>query len=286
MQIRVMGWLAGLFLSVSQAAVAQAAHPFAEVAQGLLQAHGDRRVLIIGEMRGTAEIPALLATLARQMSESGPVIVGLEVPAQEQLRFAAYLDSDGGLDARTHLLAGDFWKAPQERSDGRRSGAMLQLLEALRELRAGGAPLSVVGFDDRDFYGKDKDKDRDRLMAESLLALHRSHPQARLLVLTGNYHARLVAPARVVLEWGPAPPPREPMASHLRGIALTTVNVSARSGAFWACMGGQCGIQPLPARVGKEAGEIALKALPADSAGYHLQITLPRFTASEPVAPD
>ncbi|HTQ81108.1 MAG TPA: hypothetical protein VMM92_14000, partial [Thermoanaerobaculia bacterium] len=90
--------------------------------------------LLLGEVHGTVESPAFLANavcLALQAGRS--VTVALEIPLQEEARFEAYLGSAGSAADRTALLAGAFWQDPYQ--DGRRSQAMLALLESLRRLR-------------------------------------------------------------------------------------------------------------------------------------------------------
>jgi len=210
-------------------------------------------MLIIGELHGTRETPALVAELARLWADRGAVQVGLEIPAQEQLRLDAFLRSAGVEADRQALLVGEFWQTPHERSDGRRSEAMLALLESLRSARVAGAPIDVLAidvlaFDDAAFHGPAPD--RNARMAERLRLAHEAQPQTRTIVLTGNYHARWTVPGSVrpqSVPEGYAPP--KPMAAYLRELGVRTVNVSAREAGFWACLRDQpCGPQQLPAQ--------------------------------------
>lgn len=241
----------------------------------------DARLLVIGEMHGTVENPALIAALAVHAAAAGPLLVALEIWGQEQVRIDAWHDSDGDADARAALLAGAFWRKPRERSDGRRSQAMLDLLDALRRLRAQGLPVSVAAYDDAGFYGADRD--RNALMAMRLRELAAAHPEARMLVLTGNYHARLSAPDRLRGADGQLiAQPRVPMAAHLRDLDLVSINIRAVEGGFWACMAEHCGQQQVP--VGSMPPPLGLQALDPQRDAFHYLLALPRFTASEPVS--
>lgn len=115
-----------------------------------------RPLLIVGELHGSDQAPALAAALVERLAQQAPVRLGLEIYAQEQARIDTYLASNGNAEARAALLAGEFWQRPREKSDGRRSRAMFALIEHLRVLQRGGAPVDVVAFDDVGFYGADR----------------------------------------------------------------------------------------------------------------------------------
>lgn len=54
------------------------------------------RIILVGEMHGTREFPALVARLACQALEAGrPLTLALEMPHEEEARLAAYVASDG-----------------------------------------------------------------------------------------------------------------------------------------------------------------------------------------------
>ncbi|MBK9494427.1 MAG: hypothetical protein IPO08_07765 [Xanthomonadales bacterium] len=248
------------------------------------RAAGEAPMLIVGELHGTQETPALVVELARTWADRGAVQVGLEIPAQEQSRLDAFLRSTGVDADRQALLAGEFWQTPRERSDGRRSEAMLALLESLRSARAAGARINVVAFDDAAFHGPAQD--RNARMAERLRLAHEAQPQTRTIVLTGNYHARRNAPAGVTRQSVPegyVPP--QPMTAHLREIGARTVNVSGRETRFWACLRDQpCGPQRLPVQSSVVAPLLA--SLDGPDRDYDAVLTLPVLHVSEPVTPD
>ncbi len=137
-----------LAVLIASPVVAEAATPdrVVETAARDLLAQADAlRPLLIGEIHGTQETPALLASMLRQGS-GRPWLLGLEIPRQEQERIEAFLRSDGGARARAALTGGAFWT--RELQDGRSSEAMLQLIDAVRALRRSGRDIHVVCFDD------------------------------------------------------------------------------------------------------------------------------------------
>lgn len=103
------------------------------------------RPLLVGELHGMQEIPALLTSMLRQGGDR-PWLLGLEIPCAEQARVDAFLRSDGGPHARGALRAGAFWT--REAQDGRSGTAMLRLIDAVRALNRSGRDIRVVCFDD------------------------------------------------------------------------------------------------------------------------------------------
>src|SRR5438552_2936988 len=95
------------------------------------------RVVWVGEMHGTSEMPALFADLVCVASTTARrVVVALERGADEQPLWDRFLISDGGPAARAALLKGSDWTSPTQ--DGRNSVAMLALADRLREYKAQG----------------------------------------------------------------------------------------------------------------------------------------------------
>ena len=96
------------------------------------------RVLLIGELHGTYEFPALVAGIAASAATKGlGILVGLEIPRSEQGRIDRFLGSDGSPDAIASMTESPFWHRPKEWDDGRSSIAMLNLLCTLRALGVG-----------------------------------------------------------------------------------------------------------------------------------------------------
>lgn len=209
----------GLLLSGAARATEPAPDPLGELTERA-QAH---RVLLVGELHGTWEVPGIVAGLASNLgADERPLIVGLEIWRSEQAALDRYLASAGTGEDRAALLAGPFWAT----RDGRSSEAMVDLIERLRVL-ALKAPLAMVAFDiaeESDITGAE----RDRSMGELLLARLESMPEARLLVLAGNFHTRIQAGA----PWDPA---HDFMGHFLRGHDPYAVEIMGVKGSTWMC---------------------------------------------------
>lgn len=278
-----IGWLSGLLWLAWVPLLRAAGDPIDVAADAILQRHVAASVVVVGEMHGTREAPALVAALAGHMVESKPLTVALEIPAQEQTRIDAYLASDGSVAAQHELLGGAFWRRPHERSDGRRSEAIVGLIAQLRALHAAHPTLRVLAFDDNTFF--DQERSRDALMADALRSAFLARPEARLLVLTGNYHARLDQPHQVKSgdRWIQPPPP---MAGMLQDLGVVSIYLAARAGEYWGCRSPEhpCGSLALrvPPGRGADDRQVSVIELPPGSS-FHQRVELPRFHASPPV---
>ena len=186
-------------------------------------------LLLVGEVHGTNEAPALIGDLACASAKSGkPVAVALEVPIEEQARLDQFLMSEGSGADQAALLAGRFWtRQPQ---DGRSSAAMLKLLHRLRALRAEGARISVLAVDDG------TPGSRDSGMATRIKAVHDEVPA--VIVLLGNVHASR--------EKGrPSVPDYEPAGYLLSDLSPHSVYVRGPAGTAWVCVP-ECGVTAIP----------------------------------------
>jgi erythromycin esterase-like protein len=194
---------------------------------------GSHRLILLGEKHGTQEIPDLVAMLVSSYAAEGPVLLGLDVPRSEHAAFKRYLDSDGGPKAQGALRSMPFWQVQGIQHDGRRSHDMLDLVEHVRTLRASGHDIAILPYDIAKGDAPDRVVDpdaRDRVMADVVRHAWSNLPRGRLLVLGGNVHAMLERPAD-------APPQMQtPMGTLLRDLDPYSVDIVARSGAFWACL--------------------------------------------------
>jgi hypothetical protein len=111
---------------------------------------------------------------------------------------------------------------------------MLSLIEFTRQQIARGASLSAI-FIDRPQAGRD----RDRVMAERILAENSEKPGALILSLVGNLHARIT-------------PERQWMGTRLLRAnpgKVMSLNLRHSGGSAWLCMSGApCGPQKLRGR--------------------------------------
>lgn len=266
----------------STAAIAQPAAPSpdskahtaaARALELLDKAIGNRTLVLLGEIHGTQEIPALVGELVELEARGGKqMILALEVTTREQAIVDRYLMSSGSKADRVALLAGAHWQDAMH--DGRDSEAMFVLIEHVRNLRERGGNIAITLFD------PGGDARRNQQMAENLRAIARHSPQATLLVLTGNVHAMTSAPPWAMFDRGKRIEPPMTAGRYLSDLHPLSINIDAASGDMWVCMDGECGAHPVFAH---GAGSLTTLeySKPAESA-WDATLTLPRFTASPP----
>jgi len=235
-------------------------------------------ILLLGDIHGTAESPAFASRAACLAHKAGhAVTVALEIPIQEEPLITAYLSSPGGEKDRAAVLAGPFWT--DKFQDGRRSLAMLGLLEDLRILRRQGSPVRLLLLDA--FPPSADDPTRDRLMARNLKAAVDAHPQDVVLVMTGNLHSRVTLGS-------PWDPKYEPMGYHLTQAEpkrkITALDVSRSGGTAWTCMtpdSESCKVREIPGKGDDKGVRVILHPL---EGGFNGVYNVGRLTASLPAA--
>jgi erythromycin esterase-like protein len=177
-----------------------------------------------------------------------------------------YLASDGSADARAAMQSGGYWQVQGTRHDGRRNEDVLAMLEQVRALKDNGRDISVLPFDTAPGATRNH-HERDRAMADYLREQFLANPDARFVVLAGNVHAMVRKP-------GYAPPEmQQPMGAYLIDLDPYSINISARSGQFWGCAGGQCA--PKDERPAQSASGPARPDAP-----YHYQLVLQQFSVA------
>lgn len=178
----------------------------------------DKRVVWMGEMHGSQEGPRLFLGLVRLISQhhKSPPVVALEIPTTEQQAIDRYLAT--GEDAV--LRASPFFGS--EVKDGRSSVAMVQLLSQLRTEKV----TAIVCFDTAVITTA---QERDTAMAQNLQRFAKKYPDAKLVVLSGNLHAKRVDG----VEWDPK---YRPAAFELGKMldSLVTFDLAFESGTIWA----------------------------------------------------
>jgi erythromycin esterase-like protein len=140
-----------------------------------------RRVVAVGEMHGSCEIPALFAKVAKTLSKEGAnLCVGLEILDINQAALDAYVET---LDENV-LFSSPHFAAPSE--DGRASMAMADLIQTLATI----PNIKFCAFDaDASAWSTQDDQGRDSAMAKNLYRFITQCPGARVLVLCGNVHS-------------------------------------------------------------------------------------------------
>ncbi len=257
-----------LLLSLLFCAAAGATDPAIEYADeiALLRPHlAEERLILLGEMHGTREIPAFVGELVDALSAGQPLVLALELDGSQQAAFDRYLASDGGTDARLKLESSPYWTLVGDQHDGRRNRQSLALIEKTRALKASGRKLELLAFDParstRDHY------ERDQVMAENLREAVAAHPDARVLVLTGNVHAMRKRPSY-------APPEmQQPMGSFLADLDPFAIRIEAREREFWSCRNKQC--KPGVISANQSKSKVSTDGI------YDYRLVLPRFTVAD-----
>jgi hypothetical protein len=151
-----------------------------EGAEALLS-NPEKRYIIVGERHGTAETPAFFGDLACLASAKAPLIVGLEMEADQQPALDVFLASDGSTAAKQAWRRAKHWQL----RDGRGSSAMWTMIERLRRLKAGGRAVTAIAF----MHQAGTVELRERAMADAWHAALNARKDARLLILIGSVHA-------------------------------------------------------------------------------------------------
>lgn len=188
------------------------------------------RIILVGEIHGTREYPALAARLACAALDGGrPVTLALEFPQTEEARLAAYMASSGGEAARNALTAGSrFWEKVR---DGRSSMAMLALVEQARRWREQGLPVELVAID----KAPGAPGTRDEHMAARIRRAAVAAPEMLVLALTGNMHSRLVPLSDAEMASLPVRIDT-PMGVLLRDLGPASIGSPLTRGASFSCM--------------------------------------------------
>ncbi|QSQ11084.1 hypothetical protein [Myxococcus landrumensis] len=249
-----------------------------EGASSVMKAGG---VLLMSDPLGTQEVPSALVRMSCEATSQGlPVTLAVSFPSSEQPLFERYLASNGDAAAVQELLTSSaFWRRTYQ--DGRSSRAMLWLVEQARRLRASGKDVALAAIDSDTLQGNE----REAQMAENLLKVQASRPQAWTVALTGSIHARSVE-----TNWNGK---LEPMGARVaRALPSTrTLDVGFQRGSQFACRYNiwgelECdvfGISPSQEarQSSKQAAGLELYAAQKPD-GFHGRLYLGALTASPP----
>jgi hypothetical protein len=237
------------------------------------------KVLLLGEMHGTAQSPAFVAnTACLALRANRSVVVALEIPQEDQARADSFVESAGSVAERAAFLDSPFWTATFQ--DGRRSVAMLSLFEEIRRERRAGWPIRVKLIDR--LAAPSVPAERDKWMAQSLAAAHCDNPSNIVIALTGDVHTRILKGA----EWDSR---YEPMGFALHTLRpdldLLALDVDYQSGTAWFCFTPQaatCGVHQVHGRGAVAARRIELRR--DVTTGYNGVYGVGAITASPPAS--
>lgn len=191
-----------------------------------------RGTLLFGDLHGTCEMPRFIGDVVTALVAREPVVLALELRADQAPSIPAFLASDGSDAARAAMLRDDWWQGPF--FDGRNSVAMLELLETARRLIASGALLEVLCFDAARPPSYEIELElREETMARTVIAHRAARPDAIFVVFAGNLHTRRA-------EWEGLPGfAWMAMRMARAGVEFTTLDTRYRAGTAW-----NCGIDP------------------------------------------
>jgi hypothetical protein len=195
----------------------------------------NRRLLIVGELHGTNETPALVAALVKATSKDRPIRVGVEWPAWMQDYVATYLASQGTLDDRKAMLSMKYWGVVL---DGRGSEAMINLIDAIRVLRESGRDIEIFVMEpDVPITPSDLQSNpltwKENGMTKALkTALSTAPSNALVVAYMGSVHSRYITRA----DHSQPSVLQQVMSNHPLYIL-----VDADAGSSWNCQAGGCG---------------------------------------------
>ena len=234
-----------------------------------------QRYIIIGESHGTAEAPAAFAQMVCAAAERGPVTVALEFPTVMQPQLDAFLTAPDEAAALAALDDTHFLNPRM--NDGRSSQAMLAMLLSVRQLRVDGRHIAFHAFQPSNQRPRELSQAWYELdMGHALAGAAYARPQAKVLVIVGNLHARKTGFSRF-------PEVGVPAAGHLPAADTLTLNVAQQGGTAWNCQQ-ECGVHNSRSAYDVDARGVILK--PDADGAYDGVLALGPSTASPPIAPE
>lgn len=233
---------------------------------------GAGAVVVVGEIHGTTEIPALVGQFVGRLRAAGRAVgVALELPSDGQAALKEVLASGGDAECVEQLLAGKAWHA----GDGRGSQAMLALILALGRLGLDATYVRFVDASAADYDLTAPASSRDRAMATGVLQLARSNIEGVTVFLCGNVHAWCHGDLPIVVEPGYRTAAALIAAGH---DDVTCLNVIHGGGAAWNQTRQGAGVHPVG---GVDRGASPFVEL-RRAGGYDGEIYLPGITPSPP----
>lgn len=253
------------------------------------------RLVVLGEVHGTAEAPALTGAIACALvKQRKRLLVALEQNAGDDAALQAAWRGDPAAFAAA-LPQALRWRG---RQDGMASSAMYALLIRLHALRRAGHIIDVVAFSgpidaaqDARFRHLPGQGGGEAIKAENITRAANAKPYDRILVLVGNLHAM----KQPVGKGGRAFQPMTMRMPRRRLLSLVLMN---GPGAMWNCVEQkgradevECGAHPTTGMGGLErlrAPAVVLgvpPSIPAPQFPYDGYIWIGPVTASPPATP-
>lgn len=229
-RLHIYASLAATILGLAAVAPAHAETPCASMPGLEAVLKTPAHIIWFGEIHGTTEAPAFFGDAVCTAGQGGrQVVVVLERLKEDDQQTQAFLAIPDKDDATSVLLSGVQWRSRLQ--DGRNSVAMLALMQRLRDYKAAGRVADIVLMDDWS-----EPDNRDAAMADAVKTALAKHPGARILVYSGNMHAKK--------------PPSEGAhaAGYLAADDVYTVNVQIEGGTAWSPEKGVVAVLGFPHR--------------------------------------
>jgi len=226
----------------------------------------EKRVVWLGELHGTCEAPQLFLGLVKLVARrhTAPPVVALEIPSSEQGLIDRYLASGDESVLRSSV----FFKS--EIKDGRSSEAMAKLLSQLRAEKK----TAVCCFDS---LAATSPQERDAKMAQNLRLCAEKFPNSKLLVLSGNVHARIVEGT----SWDPK---YRPAAFELvkKLDSIVSFDLAFEAGTMWAYTDDGFGEHKVKGERWDGKSPCYITVYPKPANGYHGALFTRTLTGSPP----
>lgn len=177
--------------------------------------------LLIGETHGSNEVAGFIKTLIANTRDNQHLQILLEIPADMNAAIQRYFANES---TAKQLLSHPFWT--RKIQDGRSSTAVFGLITFVKELRSTDRKMTIIGYDARRDE-KRKDMPREVIMADNIRRHITQNADAITLIIAGRVHAN--RSLHISDDY-------KTVAAQLAKIhQLTTLNMVARSGSYWAC---------------------------------------------------
>jgi hypothetical protein len=210
--------------------------PTCETAYELPDDVAAQKIITIGEVHGTTEIPRAVGELACSFLKRGKsVVVGLEITDEALQSMLTYQTSAKTAADKAAIMQSKFWNPKMQ--DGRSSKAMFSLIAQLNQFKQKGLSIEIMAFDYLTASAEAKLKLsndnysllRDQSMTEHNERMISANPEKTFILFAGNYHAS----KQKVL--GSNPNWRSMAHLLSEKYPLTSFNADYRGGSAWNC---------------------------------------------------
>jgi len=230
-----------------------------------------QRVIVVGEAHGTVEAPAAFLGVVCEAVRRGPVTIGLEMSESDRPLMDQFMAAPDEAGARRVLQYGDF--GHPGRRDGRHSRAMMDMMLGFWRLRDAGRDITLHPFLPLISRVQLSDQAwRELEMGYSMSRAFVSRPDARLLVLVGDLHARKTPMAGF-------PEIGIPAAGHLPAPDTLSLHFAQQGGESWGCQD-VCGLQTTVTDYDPQAKGVILGTV--SEGAYDGVLAVGQTTASPP----